>query len=72
MFLVLVGAITSDDTSQKMNVPCHSQKSNHNINDKISHFFTLFTNSHSANSIHLSSVCPFKGTTEGCRNSHIL
>jgi len=40
MFLVLVGARTSDDTKQKRNVPSPSQKSNHNINDKIIYFCT--------------------------------
>jgi hypothetical protein len=40
MFLVLVGARTSDDTKEKRNVPCPSQKLNHIINDKIIYFST--------------------------------
>jgi len=39
MFFVLVGARTSDDTKET-NVPCHSQKLNHNKYDKIIYFCT--------------------------------
>ena len=50
---MLVGARTSDDTKEKRNVPSPSQKSNHNINDKIIYFAHSLTNSHFANSIPL-------------------